>query len=44
MQDGVSEQDMMNEVEQSLSGMGELEELVLGIIEDKHVSLRWHTM
>ena len=42
MQDGVSEQDMMNEVEQSLSGMDRLEELVLGF--DGHVSLRWHTM
>ena len=46
MQDGVSEQDMMNRLEQSLSGMGRLEKLLLGIYEykDEHVSLRWHTM
>ena len=40
MQDGVSEQDMMNRLEQSLSGMGRLEKLVLGIMFA--VSLRWH--
>ena len=40
MQEGVREQDMLNRLEQTLSGMGRLEKLVLGI--DADVSLRWH--
>ena len=43
MQDGVGEWDVMfTEVEQTLSGMGRLETLVLGIDED--VSLWWYTI
>ena len=38
MQEGGREQDIMNRLEQTLSGMGRLEKLVLGI--DEHVSLR----
>ena len=40
MQDGVSEQDMLNRLEQTLSRMGRLERLVLGI--HFYVILRWH--
>ena len=41
MQDGVSDEDVQfTEVEQTLSGMGRLETLVLGI--DDGVSLRWY--
>ena len=40
MQERVREQDILNRLEQTLSGMGRLEKLVLGINE--HVSLRWH--
>ena len=40
MQDGVCERDVkFTEIEKTLSGMGRLETLVLGI--DKNVSLRW---
>ena len=42
MQDGVRKQGMFNEVEGTLSGMGRLEKLVLGI--DVDVSLRWHSI
>ena len=42
MQRGVTEEVMLNEVEQALSGMGRLEKLVLGIGCD--VSLRWHSI
>ena len=43
MQDGVGERDVIfTEVEQSLSGMGQLEKLVLGIGHD--VSLRWYNI
>ena len=40
MQRGEGEESMFNEVEQTLSGMGRLEKLVLGT----NVSLRWHSM
>ena len=36
------EESTLNEVEQTLSGMGRLEKLVLGIGYD--VSLRWHSI
>ena len=39
MQDGVGE-DLFNEAEQTLAGMGRLEMLVLGI--NSSVSLGWH--
>ena len=40
MQDGIGERDVQYaEVEKTLSGMGRLETLVLGI--DENVSLRW---
>ena len=43
MQDGVGERDVMfTEVEQTLSGMGRLEKLVLGI--GYGVSLRWYNI
>ena len=43
MQDGVGERDVMfTEVEKTLSGMGRLEKLVLGIGHD--VSLRWYNI
>ena len=43
MQDGVGERDVkFTEVEQTLSGMGQLETLVLGIGYD--VSLRWYNI
>ena len=43
MQDGVGERDVMfTEVEQTLSGMGRLEKLLLEIDED--VSLRWYNI
>ena len=43
MQDGVGERDVQfTEVEQTLSGMGRLETLVLGI--DYDVSLRWYNI
>ena len=43
MQDGIGERDVkFTEVEQTLSGMGLLEKLVLGI--DKDVSLRWYNI
>ena len=42
MQDGVREEGMLNEVEETLSGMSRLEKLVLGIYRD--VSLRWHSI
>ena len=43
MQDGVGERDVkFTEVEQTLSGMGQLEKLLLGIDED--VSLRWYNI
>ena len=42
MQRGMRKQGMWNEVEQTLSGMGRLEKLVLGMDED--VSLRWHSI
>ena len=40
MQDEVIEDSVLNEVEQSLSGMGRLEKLVLGV--KTFVSWRWH--
>ena len=40
MQFGVIEDSVLNEVEQSLSGMGRLEKLVLGVWS--FVSWRWH--
>ena len=41
MQDGVSDEDVkFTEVEKTLSGMGRLEKLVLGI--GRGVSLRWY--
>ena len=40
MQDGVGEEGMLNDMEQTLSGMGRLEKLVLGM----NVSLRWHSI
>ena len=40
MQDGVREDSVLNEVKQSLSGMGRLEKLVLGV--GSSVSWRWH--
>ena len=40
MQDGVRKQGMWNKVEQTLSGMGRWEKLVLGM----NVSLRWHSI
>ena len=40
MQEGVREQDILNRLEQTLSGMGRLEKLVLGI--HRVVSYRWH--
>ncbi len=44
MQRGVSERDVQfTEVEQSLSGMGRLEKLVLGI-DYRGVSLRWYNI
>ena len=43
MQDGVEGKDVkFTEVEQTLSGMGRLEKLLLGIDED--VSLRWYNI
>ena len=42
MQDGVREEGMFNEVEQTLSGMGGWEKLVLGVYHG--VSLRWHSI
>ena len=42
MQDGVREEGMLNEVEQTLARMGRLEKLMLGIGYD--VSLRWHSI
>ena len=43
MQDGVGERDVkFTEVEQTLSGMGRLEKLVLGIGDG--VSLRWYNI
>ena len=43
MQDEVVERDVkFTEVEQTLSGMGRQEKLVLGV--DKHVSLRWYNI
>ena len=42
MQDGVTENVKFTEVEQTLSGMGPLEKLVLGIHPD--VSLRWYNI
>ena len=43
MQDGVGGKDVkFTEVEQTLSGMGRLEKLVLGIAHD--VSLRWYNI
>ena len=43
MQDGVGKRDVkFTEVEQTLSGMGRLEKLVLGI--DYGVSLRWYNI
>ena len=42
MQDGVREEGMFHEVEQSLARMGRLEKLVLGVYRD--VSLRWHSI
>ena len=43
LEDGVSDEDAkLTEVEQTLSGMGELETLVLGIAYD--VSLRWYLL
>ena len=46
MQDEVGEEGMFNEVVQTLSGMGRLEKLVLGIVPDENedVSLRWHSI
>ena len=43
MQDGVAEDGMLNDMEQTLSGMGRWEKLVLGIGYDD-VSLRWHSI
>ena len=40
MQDGGRKQGMWNKVEQTSSGMGRWEKLVLGMI----VSLRWHSI
>ena len=43
IQDGVGERDVkFTEVERALSGMGQLEKLVLGI--NKYVSLRWYNI
>ena len=42
MQDGETEDAKFTEVEQTLSGMGRLEKLVLGIGYD--VSLRWYNI
>ena len=42
MQDGETEEDVITKVEQTLSGMGRLEKLVLGIEFD--VSLRWYNI
>ena len=42
MQDGVREDGMLNDLEQTLSGMGRLKKLVLGVYPD--VSLRWHSI
>ena len=42
MQLGVREEVMFNEVVQTLSGMGRLEKLVMGIVA--YVSLRWHSI
>ena len=42
MQDGLSEDSMWNEVEETLSGMGRWEKLVLGVSWD--VSLRWYSI
>ena len=42
MQRGVRKRGMFNAVKQTLSGMGRLEKLVLGIGYD--VSLRWHSI
>ena len=41
MQLGVREEGMLNEVKQTLSGIGRWEKLVLGIL---YVSLRWHSI
>ena len=41
MQDGVGLEGMFNEVEQTLSGMGRWEKLVLKVWD---VSLRWHSI
>ena len=41
MQDGETEDVKFTEVEQTLSGMGQLEKLVLGIYD---VSLRWYNI
>ena len=42
MQDGVTEDVKFTEVEKTLSGMGRLEKLVLGI--GRGVSLRWYNI
>ena len=42
MQRGVGEEGMLNDLEQTLSGMGRWKKLVLGI--GSNVSLRWHSI